>query len=339
MKSKSKKVRFAIVGCGRVSSRHINALKKNPNAELIAICDINQSKLNRIKRKNKIKYSYNNLDDLLNNKEVDIISICTPSGIHPEMVIKCIKKGKEVLCEKPLGLNYLDSLKVVKISKKFKKNVIICFQNRYNPPIVYLKEVLDNKTLGKILSITAIVRWYRDNSYYLDWHGSKKLGGGILFNQAIHYIDILLYLANKTPISVYCESKTLAHNIEIDDFTVTKITFSDGTSGLIEATNIAYPKNMEGSITLQCERGTVKIGGEALNKIEYWEGAGKPKKRIESKVKNIYGEGHFKLINKFVNILKGKERPFSTAEESLLAIKVIEKAYESSKKGKKIEIR
>jgi len=334
-----KKIRFAIVGCGRISNRHIYSIKRNPRAELVAICDIDEGKLNKIKKEHNIKYVYNDIDDLLENKNIDVVNICTPSGLHPEMMIKCVTKGKNVLCEKPLGLNYRESLKVVKAAKKSKKNVIVCFQNRYNPPIVYLKEILEKNILGKILSITATVRWYRDNSYYLDWHGKKEMGGGILFNQAIHYVDILLYLMNKKPISIYCVSKTLAHNIEIDDLAIVSITFSDGTTGLVEATNISYPKNMEGSVTLQCEKGTVKIGGEALNEIEYWEGEGKPKKKIGSKIENIYGEGHYKVIDKIINVLKGKEKPFSTAEGSLLAMKLVEKAYESSEKNRMIKIR
>src|SRR3989344_748437 len=186
MKKHHKKIKFAVVGCGRISNRHIYSIKRNPRAELIAICDIDKDKLSRTKKEHNIKEAYKNIDDLLNNKDVEVVNICTPSGLHPEMIIKCVKKGKDVLCEKPLGLKYKDSLNAVKISKKFKKNVIICFQNRYNYPIVYLKKALEKKVLGKVLSITATVRWYRNNSYYLDWHGKKEIGGGILFNQAIH---------------------------------------------------------------------------------------------------------------------------------------------------------
>ena len=339
MKKNNKKIGFAIVGCGRISSRHIYSIKRNNNAELIAICDINEDKLRKVKREHNIKYAYNNIDDLLDNKKIDVVNICTPSGMHPEMIIKCVRKGKDVLCEKPLGLNYKEALNAVKISKKSKRKVIICFQNRYNPPIVYLKKILDNKLLGKVFQITATVRWYRDNSYYSDWHGDKNMGGGILSNQAIHYIDILLYLMNKKPASVYCESKTLAYDIKIDDLATVMINFSDGTSGLVEATNISYPKNMEGSITLQCEKGTIKIGGKALNDIEYWEGKGKPKRKIGSKIENIYGESHFTVIDKFIKMLKGKDRTFSSAEEALLAINLIDKAYESAKKGKRLRIK
>lgn len=339
MKKENKKITFAVVGCGRISNRHISSIKRNPRAELVAICDIDEKNLNRTKKEHNIKKAYNNIDDLLNNETIEVVNICTPSGLHSEMIIKCVKKEKTVLCEKPLGLNYKESLKSVKISKKFKKNVFVCFQNRYNPPVVYLKNVLEKNILGKILSITATVRWYRNDSYYLDWHGKKNMGGGILFNQAIHYIDILLYLMNKKPISVYCESKTLAHNIEIDDLSIVNIVFSDGTVGLVEATNISYPRNMEGSITLQCEKGTVKIGGEALNEIEYWKGKGKPKKKIGFKIENIYGESHYEVIDKIINVLQKREKPFSTAEEALLVTKVVEKAYESAKKSRKIKIR
>jgi len=339
MRNNNKKTRFAVVGCGRISNRHIYSIKRNSNAELIAICDIDRDKLEKIKKKYNVKYAYNKIDDLLDNKEIDIVNICTPSGMHPEMIIKCVKKRKNVLCEKPLGLNYKEALNAVKMSKRFKRKVIVCFQNRYNPPIVYLKKILDKNLLGKVFQITATVRRYRDNSYYSDWHGNKKMGGGILSNQAIHYIDILLYLMNKKPVSVYCESKTLAHDIKIDDSATVMINFVDGTLGLVEATNISYPKNMEGSITLQCEKGTVKIGGKALNEIKYWEGKGKPKRKIGSKIENVYGEGHFTVIDKFIRMLKGEDRIFSSAEEALLAIKLIDKAYESAKKGKRLKIK
>ena len=333
------KIKFAVVGCGRISNRHIQSIKKNPNAELYAICDINLKKLEEVKKSNsEIEKIYNNFNDLLRDKNVDVINICTPSYLHPEMVIKAVSNGKTVLCEKPLGLDYKNSLKTVEAAKSKKKNVFICFQNRYNPPISYLKKILGERKLGKILMINATVRWYRDDSYYNDWHGERKLGGGILFNQAIHYIDIILYLMNKKPISVYCESKTLGHKTDVDDMAVANIEFEGNTFGLIEATTLSYPKNMEGSIILQCEKGTVKIGGMALNEIEYWEGEGKPKKKIGSQIENIYGESHYRVIDKVIKVLKGKEKPFSTAKESLLAIKLAEKSYESARKGKKIKL-
>ena len=334
-----KKKRFGLVGCGRISKRHILSIKRDPNAELVAICDINNEKLRRTQKEHNIKKGYIKFQDLINNNSIDVINICTPSGMHPKMVSESIKKGKHVVCEKPLSLNYQKGKKAVDVAKKEKKHLFVCFQNRYNKPIVYLKNVLKKGGLGKILAITATVRWYRDDSYYSDWHGKEKIGGGILFNQAIHYVDMLLYLMNKKPISVFCERKTLAHNIEIDDIAIATIIFSDNTIGLVEATTLSYPKNMEGSITLQCERGTVKIGGEALNEIEYWEGNTKPNKKIGSKIENIYGESHSEVINNVVNVLLNKDKPFCTGGESLNAIRVIEKAYESSIKGKKLSLK
>lgn len=311
----------------------------NPCAELVAVCDVDKEKLRKIQEDYNIKKGYNNFKDLLSDSSIDIINICTPSGIHPEMVIESIKSGKHVLCEKPLSLNYKEGKKAVDLAKKKNKHLFVCFQNRYNAPIVYLKKALDKGELGNIFAATATVRWYRDNSYYSDWHGKEKMGGGILFNQAIHYVDMLLYLMNKKPVSVFCERKTLAHNIKIDDLAIANIVFSDNTIGLIEATNISYPENMEGSITLQCERGTVKIGGEALNEIEYWEGNAKPNRKIGLKIENLYGESHYKVINNVINVLLKKDKPFCTGKESLNVIKVIEKAYKSSINGKKVIIK
>src|SRR4030042_4219573 len=325
-----KKVRFGLVGCGRISKRHILSIKRNPCAELVAICDIDKEKLKRTQREYNIKEAYTKFEDLINDKAIDVINICTPSGIHPQMVIESIKKGKHVLCEKPLSLNYLEGVKAADISKKKHRHLFVCFQNRYNEPIVYLKEVLKNGGLGKILVITATVRWYRDDAYYSDWHGSRDMGGGILFNQAVHYVDMLLYLMNKKPKSVFCEGKTLGHNIKIDDAAVVSIIFQDNSIGLIEASTLSYPKNMEGSITLQCEKGTVKIGGEALNEIIYWEGKNKPTRAIGSKIENVYGESHSKVIENIVNVLLKKSRPFCSGKESLKVIELIEKAYESS---------
>ncbi len=329
-----KKIRFGLVGCGRISKRHILSIKRNPNAELIAICDIDNKKLKKTQKEYNIKKAYIRFEDLIDDNSVDVINICTPSGMHPQMVIKSVKKGKHVVCEKPLALNYEAGKKAVDLAKKNKKYLFVCFQNRYNAPVVYLKKILDNGKLGNILTATATMRWYRENSYYSDWHGKTDLEGGILFNQAIHYVDLLLYLMNKKPISVFCVKKTLGHKIEMDDLAIVNITFSDNTIGLIEATTLSYPKNMEGSITLQCEKGTVKIGGEALNEIDYWEGNAKPKKKIGSKIESIYGQSHSEVINKVVNVLLKKDKPFCTGEESLLVLKVIDKAYESSTKHK-----
>lgn len=339
MKRRSNIVKFAVVGCGRISKRHIASIKRNPRAELYALCDIDRKKLNESQKINKSKIAYNKLDNLLNDKNVDVINLCTPSGMHPEMIEQCVLKGKHVLCEKPLGLDYAKSLNAVKLAKRHKKKIFVCFQNRYNPPIEYLKRILDKKLLGKIYAITAIVRWYRDNSYYNDWHGKEKMGGGILQNQAIHYVDMLLYLMNKKPTYICCLRKTLGHNIEIDDMALVNIIFSDNTIGSIEATTLSYPVNMEGSITLQCEKGTVKIGGQALNEIEYWEGNGKPRIRIGNKIENVYGESHYEVIDKIINVLGKKEKSFSTGEEALLVTKVIEMAHKSAKKGKPLKIK
>jgi len=338
-----KKIRFALVGCGRISSKHYIPLRNHKRAEISLICDKKKKRITEYEELDKQIPSTLKYDDVITNDSIDIIDLCTPSGLHPDMAIAAAKKGKHVLCEKPLALSYKDALKVVQCFKKNNVSLGIVFQNRLNPPIKYLKDKLTKGVLGKIQLITATVRWYRPDSYYHDeWHGKKVMDGGILFNQATHYVDMLLYLANKKVKSVYCKSATLGHKIEIDDAAILFLKFTDNTLGIIEASTLSYPQNMEGSVTLQCKNGTVKIGGKALDVIEYWEGAGKPqdfnKYRCSRKDNSVYGNSHDHIIDNMINHLSRKEKLVCSGSDALYAIKVIDAAYKSAKLGREVKV-
>jgi len=337
-----KKINFAVVGCGRVSRKHLESIQKNPRATLLAVCDCNFKKVSKAKKEYGVHYAYTEYGKLLKNKDIDVINICTPSGLHPKMIIAAAKANKNILVEKPLSLNLKEAIKSVEIVKKQNKLLGVVFQNRCNFPIKYVYEKLKKNLLGNILLITATVRWYRPPSYYKDeWHGRKNMDGGILFNQAIHFVDMLLYLMNKEVKSVYCTSSTLAHNIEIDDVALVNIKFNDGTLGVVEASTISYPKNMEGSITLQCEKATVEVGGRALDKVVYWEGKSKPKIPIICSRKDkedIYGTGHYEVINNMVDAIRNKKKLICDGDNAIKTIKVIEKAYLSSIKRKEVKL-
>lgn len=334
-------LKVALVGCGRIADRHYDSWRMINNVDLI-LCDVNKKNLLKYSKSDAHISCCNSYSDILKDSRIEIIDLCTPSGLHPSMAILAANHKKHVICEKPLALNYEDACKVVSVFKKEKRLLAVVFQNRLNPPVSYLKNCLNKKMLGRINIITATVRWYRDKKYYSDgWHGKKSMDGGILYNQAIHYVDILLYLKNCNVKSVYCYSSTLHHKIEIDDVVVMILKFEDGTVGLIEASTISCPKNMEGSVALQCDKASLKIGGSALNKIEYWEGACKPvddKNIVGEDVESIYGKSHNLVIHNFHNAVNNKTSALCSGEDALYAMKVISAAYKSVNSGREEKV-
>ena len=338
-------MKFAIIGCGRIATKkHFSAIKK-AKGKIILVCD--KIRMRAIDNALKLKCSSTNDFDVALKTEADIIDICTPSGLHPSMAIKALSKGFNVITEKPMALNVKDAKEMIKASKKYKKKLFVVKQNRFNPPVIKLKEAIDKGRFGKLISGTMTVRWYRDQKYYDmdDWRGTKALDGTVLHNQASHHVDLLQWFLGE-PVSVFAYGSK-NHKIETEDTIHAIIKFKNGAIGNIEATTCAFNSNpkvqddMEGSITILGEKGSVKVGGFAVNKIEHWDFKEYHKedafvKKYSTNPPTVYGYGHIEFMKHVIktltyggDYLDGKE-----GIKSLYLIEAIEKSLRTGKEVK-----
>ena len=263
------KLKFAIVGCGRIGKRHAEHIQNN--GELVAVCDIVEEKANELSS----EYScakYGSIEELLENeKGIDVIAICSPNGLHCEHTIKSLRSGFHVLCEKPMALSSYDCGEMIKEAEKVNRRLFIVKQNRFNPPVAELKRLIDKGTLGDLLSVQLSCFWNRNENYYKNsWKGSKNLDGGTLYTQFSHFVDLLYWLIGDVK-EVEAFGANLQHQgiIEFEDTGVICMKFKNGALGTINYTVNSFEKNMEGSLTVFGSKGTVKIGGQYLNELEY----------------------------------------------------------------------
>ena len=356
----SKKLNLAILGCGRISRSHIKAIiKERERCNLIAICDKSSKKMeetfNYVKEEFSKKNIYldliqfKNLKDLLfaHNKKlinIDLLIICTPSGLHCEQAIEAAKSYINICTEKPMALNVSDCKRMIQICKEQNVKLFIVKQNRLNTTLKDLKTKLEKKMFGKIGIISLNVFWHRPQAYYDQdsWRGTPELDGGALMNQASHYVDLLEWLFGPVK-SVSANIATIARNIEVEDTAVLNLKWEKGTLGTMAVTMITYPKNIEGSITIIGDKGSAKIGGEALNKYEFFyfndEFNENELKQKNYEIKNVYGSGHYEFYKNMINAINNDEPPICDGESGLSSVKIINAAYLSSKTGKVIEFK
>lgn len=331
-------LRFALVGCGRISARHAEHILNT--GELVAVCDIVPEKADNFAEKFKTK-AYYSLEDLLRNEhdQIDIISICTPNGLHAEHAISSLEAGVNVLCEKPMAINVYDCGEMIKSAERNNKRLFIVKQNRFNPPVAAVKKAIDAGVLGKILSVQLNCFWNRNPEYYFNsWKGTKSLDGGTLFTQFSHFIDLLYWMFGDVK-STKAYIGNLGHKdvIEFEDTGVVAIEFLNGTLGSINYTVNSYNKNMEGSLTIFGERGTVKIGGQYLNELEYqcidnFEFKNLP----DGNKANNYGQyqgsmsNHDLIYKNLVEVMINGGTISTNSYEGLKTVEIIEKIYASA---------
>lgn len=264
-------VNFSILGCGKIGTRHAVKMMDIKNIKLTSVCDIIPERAKSLAEKYNCKY-YVRIEDMLKDKDIDFVNICTPSGLHSTHSIQCLNAKKNVLCEKPMALTVYDAKKMVEAANNNNKFLYIVKQNRYNPPVKLVKELMDEGKLGEPIICVVNMFWNRDDNYYNSdpWRGTKKLDGGTIFTQASHFIDLMLMYMGKAK-TVYSLMGTKKHKIEIEDTGTITAKFINGSYGVMNYTTCATKKNFEGSITLICSKGTVKIGGEYINTIDYFQ--------------------------------------------------------------------
>jgi UDP-N-acetyl-2-amino-2-deoxyglucuronate dehydrogenase len=333
------KLKFAIIGCGRIANRHAEQIDRL--AVLQAVCDRVQSRAELLGQKYGSNV-YTGFDELLfAEKDLDVVSVCTPNGLHAEHAIMAFRHGFHVLCEKPMAISVYDCGEMIKEAEKSNRRLFVVKQNRYNPPVQAIKKVIDEGQLGKILSIQLNCFWNRNDEYYAksDWKGTIKLDGGTLFTQFSHFIDLLYWMFGDIK-QVDAITRNLNHKeiIEFEDTGVVIVEFYNGIIGTINYTVNSYAKNMEGSLTVFGELGTIKIGGQYLNELEYQNikdfritdlPAGNPP--------NNYGEyigsmsNHDKVYENVVDVLLNKGTIGTNGFEGLKTVEIINKIYSSGR--------
>ncbi len=328
--------RFAIIGCGHIAGRHAQHIVKQ--GALVAVCDIIPERANQL----AAKYGatpYFSTAELFANVKPDLVSICTPNGLHAVHTLEALEHGCNVLCEKPMTINSSDGEKMIASAKKAGKKIYVVKQNRYNPPVLAIKKLVDENKLGKIFSFQLNCFWNRPAEYYHDnWRGTNKLDGGILFTQFSHFIDLVYWLLGD--IKKVNGTRTNSQHktsIEFEDCGMAFLEMQSGAIGTIHYNINSYKKNMEGSLTLFGEKGTVKIGGQYLNELEYFEVENETKPILPAgNSANNYGfyEGsmsnHDKVYENLVKALNNPDHSMVEAAEALKTVAIIEKIYQSS---------
>ena len=339
-----KGIKFGLIGCGRISGKHFEAIAKIENAEIVACCDIIKQKAQTASEQYDIKTIYTDYKKMLSDEQLDAVLICTPSGLHPEMGIEAANNKINVVTEKPMAINLKSADTLVKACDDNRVKLFVVKQNRLNPAIQLLKKAIDKGRFGRLFSANATVRWTRPQSYYdmAKWRGTWEFDGGAFMNQASHYLDLIQWLMGPVD-SVMAFTATLNHTIETEDQGAGLIHFRNGAIGVVEVSMNTFPRNYEGSITVMGEYGTVKIGGVAVNKVDHWEfkDYDDDDKLIEAAATNptnIYGFGHLGYLQNVVDTLLGKAKPDTDGRSGRKSLELILAMYHSAKNGRKIAL-
>ena len=328
------KIKFAIIGCGRIAQRHAEHI--NNQGILSAVCDVEEEKADAMALKYGAKAYYDVKDLLQNEKEIDVVSICSPNGLHHSHSILALKAGFHVLCEKPMAISVHDCGEMIKAAEKANKRLFAIKQNRFNPPVVAIKNAIEDGKLGKIYSVQLSCFWNRNADYYQNsWKGTKDLDGGTLYTQFSHFIDLLYWIVGDIK-NVQAYAKNFAHKniIEFEDTGVVIVEFQNGALGTINYTVNSFEKNMEGSLTIFGEKGTVKIGGQYLNELEYQNIKDFRIENLPEGAKaNNYGNyqgsmsNHDKVYENLINVLTNNASISTNAFEGLKTVEIIDKIY------------
>ncbi|AKA71914.1 Gfo/Idh/MocA family protein [Clostridium scatologenes] len=344
-----KTMKFAIIGCGRISYKHVEALIANKEeAILVATCDIIKEKAEEKKQEyiaksaNDVKVSvYTDYKEMLEKEEIDVVTVATESGYHPEIVMYCMNKKKHVIVEKPMALSIEDADNMIKCAKENNVKLCVSHQNRFNVPIQQLRKAVEENRFGRLVNGTARILWNRNMGYYTQapWRGTWELDGGTLMNQCIHNIDLLQWMMGGEIDTVYAQCDTFLRDIEAEDFGAIIIRFKNGAIGIIEGSACVYPKNLEETLSIFGEKGTVAIGGLAVNKIETWRFEDNKDNEDEilkaqgADPDSVYGFGHNPLFKDMIDAINNDRDPLVSGEEGKKGMSIILAAYKSRLTG------
>jgi UDP-N-acetyl-2-amino-2-deoxyglucuronate dehydrogenase len=340
------KLKFALVGCGRISKNHIEALSGNSGLFVPVACvDPVASRAEKCAHDIKNLFSdrnvktYDTYEQMLSENKIDVAAITTESGYHTKIAVGLLDGGVNVIIEKPMALSIVDCDSIIDAAKRNGKKVSVCYQNRFNLPIQKLRKAYDDKKFGKIYNGQISIRWNRNADYYrqAEWRCTWDLDGGALMNQCSHGIDLLQWFLGGKVRSVYGVLRKFTSPREAEDFGSAIIEFDDGAVGIIEASVNVYPKNLEEKLSVFGEKGTAVIGGLAVNHLETWhfENEKYSEERIDPP--NVYGSGHIALYKDFYEAVRDGRDPYVTAEEGRKSVEIILAVYQSMLIGKRID--
>ena len=334
-----RRLRVGLVGCGRISKNHFSSILKYPDdLEITAVCDIDNDALHNITSEYEVN-GYNDLQDMLSKEALDLVILCTPSGLHPKQAILAAEHGVNVVSEKPMATRYSDGIKMVEACDAAGVRLFVVKQNRRNATLQLLKRAIEEKRFGSIKMVHLNVFWTRPQEYYdhgQGWRGTWEFDGGAFMNQASHYVDLVEWLIG--PVERVQAMTSTTRDIEAEDTGVVNIKWRSGALGSMAVTMLTYPKNLEGSITILGERGTVKVGGVAVNEIQIWEFAEKRDYDKELKSANyettsVYGFGHPLYYKNVISVMRGQDEPETDGREGLKSLEFLTAVYLAARDG------
>lgn len=339
-----RRIRIAVVGCGRIAANHFKAIREHEdNLQLVSVCDNDPIQLSAAVE-NTGAHGYSSLTELLAAGGVDVVALCTPSGLHPAQAIEAARSGCHVVTEKPMATRWVDGLSMVRECDQAGVRLFVVKQNRCNSTLQLLHRAVSKGRFGRIYMVTINVFWTRPQSYYdsADWRGTWEFDGGALMNQASHYIDLVDWLIGPVD-SVQAYVGTLARNIQVEDTATIGVRWRSGTLGSVNVTMLTYPKNLEGSVTIIGERGTVKVGGTAVNNIEQWDFADSDPDDEQVKDANyettsVYGFGHPLYYDNVVRTLRGECEPHTDGREGLRSLEILIASYLSARDQRRVAL-
>lgn len=342
-------MKFALIGCGRISYNHIAAAIEN-QLEIVALCDVVsehiEDKFLKLNLPNTIK-KYTNYKEMIRVEKPELVAITTESGKHAEIALHCISEGCNLIIEKPIALSIADADKIIELAKKHKVKVAACHQNRFNKSIQKIREAVEKRRFGQLFYGTAHIRWNRGYDYYsrASWRGTWEQDGGALMNQCLHNIDLLRWMMGDEIQEVVGYTDRQNHKfIEAEDLGIALIRFKNGSYGIIEGTTNIYPKNLEETLYIFGEKGTIKAGGNSVNIIEEWnfsdmlDSADEVKAKYHELPPNVYGFGHKPLYADMIDAIKNDRKPYVDAEAGKRAVELVLAIYKSAFEGVTVKL-
>lgn len=340
----NRRIRFALVGCGRIAQCHFEALNQYADmVELVGVCDVDAAALTDAVKKTGAQ-PYKNLENLLLDANADVIILATPSGLHASQAIQTAATNRHVVTEKPMATTWNDGIRMIRACEQAGVHLFVVKQNRYNSTLQLLRRAVVQNRFGRIYTVQVNVFWQRPQSYYdsAAWRGTLSLDGGAFMNQASHYVDLLHWLIGPVE-SVHAYTATLARQVEVEDTGILSIKWRSGTLGSMNVTMLTYPKNLEGSITIIGEKGTVRVGGVAVNEIQHWyfmepHEEDEQVKQSNYQPESVYGSGHTLFYDNVIQTLRGQAKPAVDGLEGLKSLEILVAAYQSASGGKVVHL-
>lgn len=342
-------MKYALIGCGRIAVNHIKAVVEN-NIDMVAACDIKLEKIDQLVEKTKYNKNFKKYSDykkmIDENLDLDFVSIATESGIHAEIALYCIENGINVIIEKPMAMSMEDANKIINLSKEKNVKVSVCHQNRFNIAVHKTRQAMDEGRFGRLSHGSIHVRWNRNKNYYdqAPWRGKWESDGGCLMNQCIHGIDLLRWMLGEEVEEVYGVTKQQFHDyLECEDIGMAVLKFKNGAVATVEGTVNVYPQNLEETLYLFGEDGTVKIGGKSTNNIDVWnfkdeDADDQNNIGLKEKTENVYGNGHTSLFKDMIEAIQDDRDPYITAVDGKNALEIVLAIYKSSFTGKSVKL-